>query len=328
MQRKRRILPTLDFLKGFEAAARHLSFTKAASELFVTQSAVSRQIQSLEEQLGVSLFQRRPKDLVLTEAGETLYRAASEILRQVREAIERLDAGSRPEALTVTCTVAFASLWLIPRLSAFRQERPGADVRIAADNSLLDLERQRMDVAIRFCQPKLAPDHATRLFGEEIFPVCAPALLRDRARPLKRPEDLRHHVLLHLEEPGGLQPWVNWITWLEPLLALEVDTAGCSAFQSVRSDDSGSGRWPGRRARTLALDTALDQAGQARRTLRSKDRLTARLLCVHIARRRGAAGGQRLRRHGCCAKPNATSRPAAVEVFFLGRRQSRLWLTR
>ena len=230
MQRKRRILPTLDFLKGFEAAARHLSFTKAASELFVTQSAVSRQIQSLEEQLGVSLFQRRPKDLVLTEAGETLYRAASEILRQVREAIERLDAAGRPEALTVTCTVAFASLWLIPRLSAFRQERPGADVRIAADNSLLDLERQRMDVAIRFCQPKLAPEHATRLFGEEIFPVCAPALLRDRSRPLKRPEDLRHHVLLHLEEPGGLQPWVNWITWLEPLLALEVDTAGAVRF--------------------------------------------------------------------------------------------------
>lgn len=230
MQRKRRILPTLDFLKGFEAAARHLSFTKAASELFVTQSAVSRQIQSLEEQLGVSLFQRRPKDLVLTEAGETLYRAASEILRQVREAIERLDAAGRPEALTVTCTVAFAALWLIPRLSAFRQERPGADVRIAADNSLLDLERQRMDVAIRFCQPKLAPEHATRLFGEEIFPVCAPALLRDRSRPLKRPEDLRHHVLLHLEEPGGLQPWVNWITWLEPLLGLEVDTAGAVRF--------------------------------------------------------------------------------------------------
>jgi LysR family glycine cleavage system transcriptional activator len=229
MQRKRRILPTLDFLKGFEAAARHLSFTKAASELFVTQSAVSRQIQSLEEQLGVSLFQRRPKDLVLTEAGETLYRAASEVLRQVREAIERLDAGGRPEALTVTCTVAFASLWLIPRLSAFRQERPGADVRIAADNSLLDLERQRMDVAIRFSPPKLVPDHAIRLFGEEIFPVCAPALLRDRARPLKRPEDLGHHVLLHLEEPGGLQPWVNWTTWLEPL-ALEVDTAGALRF--------------------------------------------------------------------------------------------------
>ena len=136
----------------------------------------------------------------------------------------------RTEALTVTCTVAFASLWLIPRLTAFRQERPGADVRIAADNTLLDLERQRMDVAIRFCPPKLAPDHATRLFGEEIFPVCAPALLRDRSKPLKRPEDLRHHVLLHLEEPGGLQPWVNWVTWLEPLPGLEVETAGALRF--------------------------------------------------------------------------------------------------
>src|SRR5258706_13953647 len=129
IQRKHRILPTLDFLKGFEAAARHLSFTKAASELFVTQSAVSRQIQSLEEQLGVPLFQRRRKDLVLTEAGDTLYRTASEVLRQLREAIERLDTASRTEALTFTCTVAFASLWLIPRLTAFRQERAGADAR-------------------------------------------------------------------------------------------------------------------------------------------------------------------------------------------------------
>ena len=230
MQRKHRTLPTLDFLKGFEAAARHLSFTKAASELFVTQSAVSRQIQSLEEQLGVVLFQRRPKDLVLTQAGETLYRTASEVLRQVRDAMERLDAAGRTEALTVTCTVAFASLWLIPRLTAFREQRPGADVRIAADNNLLDLERQRMDVAIRFCTPKLAPDHATRLFGEEIFPVCAPALLRDRARPLKRPEDLGHQVLLHLEDPGGVQPWSNWVTWLEPLPGLEVEATGALRF--------------------------------------------------------------------------------------------------
>lgn len=229
MPRKHASLPTLDFLKGFEAAARHLSFTKAASELFVTQSAVSRQIQSLEEQLGVVLFQRRPKDLVLTEAGETLYRTASDILRQMREAMERLAAADRPKALTVTCTVAFASLWLIPRLAAFRQERPGADVRIAADNSLLDLERQRMDVAIRFCPPKLAPDHATRLFGEEIFPVCAPALLRDRSKPLKKPEDLSCHVLLHLEEPGGPQTWANWTTWLEPF-AVEIESAGALRF--------------------------------------------------------------------------------------------------
>jgi DNA-binding transcriptional LysR family regulator len=230
MQRKRRSLPTLDFLKGFEAAARHLSFTKAASELFVTQSAVSRQIHALEEQLGVGLFQRRPKDLVLTEAGETLYRATSEVLQHLRDAIDQLDATARPEALTVTCTVSFASLWLIPRLAAFRQERPGADVRIAADNSLLDLARQRMDVGIRFCPPKLAPDHATKLFGEEIFPVCAPALLRDRQRPLKKPEDLAHHVLLHLDEPGGLQPWANWAAWLEPLPGLTMESAGALRF--------------------------------------------------------------------------------------------------
>jgi LysR family transcriptional regulator, glycine cleavage system transcriptional activator len=245
MQRKRRILPTLDFLRGFEAAARHLSFTKAATELYVTQSAVSRQIQALEEQLGVALFQRRPKDLVLTEAGQTLYRTASEILRQLDDAVERLDGAGRNEAVTVTCTVSFASLWLIPRLAAFRHERPDADVRIAADNSLLDLERHRMDVAIRFCPPKLAPDRATRLFGEEIFPVCAPSLLRDRSKPLRKPEDLKRHVLLHLEELGGLQPWANWATWLEPLSDFRVETVGALRFnqydQMIQATVDGQG---------------------------------------------------------------------------------------
>jgi DNA-binding transcriptional LysR family regulator len=181
MQRKRRSLPTLDFLKGFEAAARHLSFTKAASELFVTQSAVSRQIHALEEQVGVALFQRRPKDLVLTEAGETLYRATSEVLQHLRDAIDQLDATARPEALTVTCTVSFASLWLIPRLAAFRQERPGADVRIAADNSLLDL------AAAYGCRHPLLPAQAGAGSRDEVIRrgdlprMCAGAAARSAA---------------------------------------------------------------------------------------------------------------------------------------------------
>src|SRR5882672_6121799 len=140
-------LPSLDFFKGFEAAARHLSFTKAAEELFVTQSAVSRQIQALEERLGVKLFTRRNRGLALTEAGQQMYRAADIALRTLREAADRIAPGTMRKMVTVTSSMAFCSLWLIPRLSAFRKAHADVDVRIAANNQILDLDRERIDLA-------------------------------------------------------------------------------------------------------------------------------------------------------------------------------------
>src|SRR5215467_7657611 len=124
-----RDLPSLDLLKGFEAAARNLSFTKAAAELFVTQSAVSRQIQTLEEQLGVALFRRSHRELRLTEEGQTLYKTCAEVLRLLRDVAGRL--GARPGMLTVTTTASFAALWLVPRLNDFRREHrdPGPGAR-------------------------------------------------------------------------------------------------------------------------------------------------------------------------------------------------------
>src|SRR5689334_24716940 len=129
--RKRNALPPLDLLTGFEAAARHLSFTKAGEELFLTQSAVSRQIKELEDQLGVPLFQRRHRALALTEAGQQFYAAAAQVITTMRSATERLrtQAGRR-RPLAVTTTASFAALWLIPRLAGFTRDHPQVDVRI------------------------------------------------------------------------------------------------------------------------------------------------------------------------------------------------------
>ncbi|MGB3934851.1 MAG: transcriptional regulator GcvA [Burkholderiales bacterium] len=208
-------LPSLDLLKGFEAAARLLSFTKAGEELFLSQSAVSRQILELESQLGVKLFERRHRALALTEAGQTLYAAAAQALATMRAVTDRLRATRGRRTLAVTTTQSFAALWLIPRLAGFTGRHPELDVRISADSRVLDLERDGLDLAIRHGPAKMAGSGALRLFGERMFPVCSPKLLADRKRPLREPVDLRHHVLLHYDDPDGRHPWLHWKTWLE-----------------------------------------------------------------------------------------------------------------
>jgi len=214
--RKSNALPGLDLLVGFEAAARHLSFTKAGAELYLTQSAVSRQIKELEEQLGVSLFQRRHRALSLTEPGHQLYATAAQVLSTMRSAAQRLRTHSaRRRPLSVTTTNSFAALWLIPRLAGFTREHPGVDVRITAETRVQDLERDGLDLAIRHGPAALAGRNATRLFGERVFPVCSPRLLRDPRRPLKRPADLKAHCLLQYDDPEGRHPWLHWKTWLE-----------------------------------------------------------------------------------------------------------------
>lgn len=240
-----RQLPSLDLLKGFEAAARHLSFTKAAQELFVTQSAISRQIRTLEDSLGMPLFRRFNRALLLTDAGQTLFRTAAEILRQLDEVSTRLTSAGAGAMLTVTTTVSFASLWLVPRLPQFRKLHAGIDVRISANNEMLDLGRERIDLAIRYCEPKAAPSGALRLAGEEVFPVCARKLLRDRSRPLRRPEDLTRQVLLHLDDATGRWPWLNWAQWLEAMKIEGMRPAGEMRFshydQLVQAAIAGEG---------------------------------------------------------------------------------------
>ncbi len=212
---KPRDLPSLDLLKAFESAARQLSFTRAGAELFLSQSAVSRQIQQLEEQLGVALFIRRTRALLLTEQGRRYYRDVNQALHQLREAGANLRAAPDGRIVTVTTTVTFASLWLVPLLADFQQQHPEIEVRIAADNAVRDLERDRLDVAIRYSARELAGAGAQRLFGEHTLPVCSPKLLGKKK--LQRTEDLSNFVLLHFDDPANHNPWLTWDVWFEAM---------------------------------------------------------------------------------------------------------------
>ena len=221
-------MPPLDLLVGFESAARHLSFTKAGEELYLTQSAVSRQIKELEDQLGVPLFQRRHRALALTEAGHQFYAAAAQAISTMRNATERLRSRTGRKALSVTTTHSFASLWLIPRLAEFTHEHPGVDVRITADIKMQDLERDGLDLALRHGPASLAGPNALRLFGEKVFPVCSPKLLRKK--PLEKPADLRNHILLQYDDPEVRHPWLHWKTWLEVERIADLKPAGTLSF--------------------------------------------------------------------------------------------------
>jgi LysR family glycine cleavage system transcriptional activator len=222
-------LPALDLLVGFECAARHLSFTKAGEELFLTQSAVSRQIKELEDQLGVPLFERRHRALALTVAGQQFYASAAQVLATMRSATERLRTqAGRKRPLSVTTTNSFAALWLIPRLAGFTRDHPGVDVRIMAETRVQDLERDGLDIAIRHGPASLAGPNAVRLMGERVFPVCSPRLLKKI--PLEKPSDLSRHVLLQYDDPDGRHPWLHWKTWLEVERIADLKPAGSLTF--------------------------------------------------------------------------------------------------
>jgi LysR family transcriptional regulator, glycine cleavage system transcriptional activator len=225
-----RALPSLELIRGFEAAARLSSFTRAAEELFITQSAVSRQVQALEEHLGTALFERHHRAIRLTHAGELLYRAASQALLLLTDTAARIRQEGAHRSVTVSCTFGFASLWLVPRLMDFRERHPDVDVRIAANNKIVDIERERMEVAVRYCTADMVPPGTPRLFGEEVFPVCSPALLERRGKPLRSPLDLQRHVLLHHEGADQHWPTGSWSAWLEAVQLPNLEPAGALRF--------------------------------------------------------------------------------------------------
>jgi LysR family transcriptional regulator, glycine cleavage system transcriptional activator len=214
MHKALRQLPSLDFLKGFEAAGRLLSFTRAAEELFLTQSALSRQVQALEEALGVPLFERRHRALALTPAGQAFHRDITAVLSALATAADAAHGSARPPGVTLSTTVSFASLWVIPRLPAFRARHPDTEVYISADDRLVDLGRGEVDVAVRYLADAKAPEGAVRLFGERMTPVVSPKLVRRGGTPLATAADLGRHVLLHLDDPDGRTPWLEWGVWL------------------------------------------------------------------------------------------------------------------
>jgi LysR family glycine cleavage system transcriptional activator len=202
-----RFLPPLNALRAFEAAGRHLSFTRAAAELNVTQAAVSHQIKALEERLGISLFRRLNRALLLTDAGQAYLPAVRDTFDALARATERLMARDRVGALTASVLPSFAAKWLVPRLGRFREQHPGIDVRLSADHQMTDFARENVDCAIRYGQGDYPGLESTRLMTEDVFPVCSPLLLKgDNA--LRTPDDLRHHTLLHDDFR------VDWRLWL------------------------------------------------------------------------------------------------------------------
>ncbi|HUC16559.1 MAG TPA: transcriptional regulator GcvA [Acetobacteraceae bacterium] len=203
-----RRLPPLNTLPDFEAAARHLSFTKAAEELHVTHGAVSRQVKSLEDHLGLRLFRRMNRALRLTDEGQAYAQSVREMLDSLADATRRLSLPKEGRELTVSTTYSFTSGWLVPRLGRFRALHPDIDVRLQANEQITDFARDNVDLAIRYGRGHYPGLSAERFMGDDYVPVCSPRLLKGEY-PLKKPADLRHHVLLHDE---GTE--VDWRMWL------------------------------------------------------------------------------------------------------------------
>jgi len=201
-------------LRTFVAVAQHLNFRAAADTLHLTQSAVSRQVQALEAELGTPLFVRHTRSVELTSAGTTLLQGANAGLERIDSAVRQIRRQRRRAGVTLTTWASFASMWLIPRLEGFHSNHPGIDIRIDTTDQVVDLAEADVDLALRYnTRPKAEPD-ARYLFGEQLTPVASPWLLRER--PLAQPADLAQHTWV---EAGDIVPaqqhWLSWPRWLD-----------------------------------------------------------------------------------------------------------------
>lgn len=214
MQDALRKLPSLDALRGFVAVARRMSITLAAEDLCLTQSAVSRQVQSLEAQIGVPLLDRQHRRIELTEAGRKLYRLASPWLDQLGELVAHLGP-QQVQAVTVSASVAVTALWLLPRLGDFQAKQPQIDVRVSTTYQFVDMEREGIDLAIRYGVEADMPRGAVKLFDEQIVPVASPALAQ---RIAADPAAVATQALIEFDDKP--RPWVVWDDW-RPMLGLD-----------------------------------------------------------------------------------------------------------
>ncbi|CUT13015.1 Glycine cleavage system transcriptional activator GcvA [Bradyrhizobium sp.] len=197
-------------MRAFEAAARHLSFTLAASELSVTQTAISHQIRRLEEELGIRLFVRQNRALALTPEARDYLPGVRAAFNDLRLATDRLLRKDDDKVLTVSTLASLAAKWLLPRLTDFQEHHPGIDVRITTSTGLVDFQRDNVDAAIRYGRGQWPGLRADWLMADELFPVCSPSLLRGD-KPLRCPEDLKSHMLLHTSNANS-DDWRLWLT--------------------------------------------------------------------------------------------------------------------
>lgn len=200
-------------LRTFEAVARHLNFRAAAQELALTQPAVSRQIQGLEEEIGAKLFMRHTRAVELTSAGVQLLGAVTQALPRIDGAVRQIRQGAGRRTVALTTFASFASLWLIPRLEEFQRAHPDIDIRVDASDLPVDLEISELDLALRYGPESRRPAGATRLFGEELTPVASPWLVKNAA-PVRGAPDLLQFALIEDAHVGD-QEWLTWRRWLD-----------------------------------------------------------------------------------------------------------------
>ncbi|MBT0960044.1 LysR substrate-binding domain-containing protein [Denitromonas iodatirespirans] len=217
-------LPPLDPLRAFVAAARHLSFTLAGEELCLSQSAISRQVQTLEQALGVKLFVRATRSLSLTEAGTRLAAAAEGWLNEYGRLAARLKMPVRP-TVTITASVGISALWLVPQLRDFQSAHPEIDVRISTTNRIIDLAHDDIDLALRYCPDRDAPEGSWRLFGDTLLPVAHPSVGSDLVLDAST---LPEQVLLDFDGAGN--GWLSWTPWLAAEGLADVQPRSCLRF--------------------------------------------------------------------------------------------------
>ncbi|MEG0142447.1 MAG: LysR family transcriptional regulator, partial [Comamonas sp.] len=198
----------LNALRMFDAAARHLSLTRAAQELHVTQAAVSQHIRNLEERLGKPLFRRLPRGLALTDEGQALWPVVAQSFERIQQSLQQVAEPRPREILTVGVVGTFAIGWLIPRLNQFQQLQPHIDLRLLTNNNRVDLAGEGLDAAVRFGDGAWHGTHAQMLLRAPLSPMCTPAL----AQQLREPADLARQSLLRSYRS---QEWEGWFAGLE-----------------------------------------------------------------------------------------------------------------
>jgi len=219
MSAKSRRPLSLTNLRAFEAVARSLNFGAAAEELHVTQSAVSRQIKGLEDELGAQLFTRGTRHVQITPDGQTLLRAVEPLLAKLDASVQNIRRARGRQRVSVTTFASFGSLWLLPRIEAFQRSHPDIDIRVTAHDAIADLDQETdLDLALRYTSPALAPAGGVHLFDETLTPVLSRSLWEriraGDAAPLATPPDLACHTLLEEDDDRASSEFLSWRHWL------------------------------------------------------------------------------------------------------------------